>query len=167
LDGADKTGLVGASVAEQVRRVDVEARGGKRWDQGSPVLAARAEAVQQQKRLARRPIGRPGIEGVNAIAVYNDVLAAHARAPEAVANLPIVDPQRIPVKRSAGHKGKQQKNGPRQPQSSLHPCISLNLPRDLLLRLTYLLDSKRRVLEAANPCGRDLSFSNRRGRFIS
>jgi hypothetical protein len=105
LDGtARPLRLLGAAIAQQVGRVDVEARGGEPGDQRRPVLAARAQAVQQQKRLARRPIGRSGFKIVNAIAADIDVLAAHARTPKMIANLLIVDPQRIPVKRAASHK---------------------------------------------------------------
>jgi hypothetical protein len=96
--------LLGAAVAQQVRRVDVKARGGEPGDQRCPILAARAQAVQQKKRLARRSIGRNSFEVVDATAPGIDNLAAHARAPKMIANLLIVDPQRIPVKRAASHK---------------------------------------------------------------
>ena len=112
-------GAGGAAKAEQIRNVDMEALRGERRDQAGPVLAARAEAVNEDERNLRsggsQDMRWSSFKVVNAIAVDLDVLALDVLAPEMEADRLIVDPE--------GDCGRRSGQRQQQPARQIPPVL--------------------------------------------
>jgi hypothetical protein len=110
-DGVLEVGPGGSAVAEEVRHVDVEAGGGEGGDHWRPVLAAGAEAVDEDERRSGRAVGWEGFEVMQAVVIDGDGFAADVGAPEVIADLLVVDPERIEVEDGGGDEGQEKESG--------------------------------------------------------